>query len=337
MSSNDPLVVYLDLNHWYALGAALAGHPVQADHVAILQKLKDQVEQGRLVFPLSAVHYMELTENPNETLRREAADAMDMLSRYVTIASIGKIIDEELALEFNRRFGRPAWPVKVQKFGVGATFAFGQEEHLKLQNVPEDQRAAIGARLGLPIKDFEAAINTLLEYSMLTTPSAERSQIPGYDPYAARRVADAELKSFQVMQHTLRTDPDISKRPLDAICARQMTYEILDNYTHAMINAGYTKSSPMRSKEELTDFLMHLPSRRVAVMIQLHYLQDIDREWTINDLRDIHALSVAIPHCDIVVTDKKAWDAAANRAKLGKEFNTDIFCRLADLAAHLGL
>lgn len=337
MSSNEPIVVYLDLNHWYALGAALAGHPEQPDHVAILQKLKDQVDQGRLVFPLSAVHYMELTENPREQHRREAANAMDLLSRYVTIASIGKIVDEELAREFNRRFGRPAFPMKVRKFGAGVGFAFGQETHLKLQNVPDGQRAAIEARLGLPIKDFEAAINTLLEYSTLTTPASERSQIPGYDPYAARRVADLELKSFKVMHETLRTDPDISRRPLDAICARQFYYEIEDNYVRALISAGFTKSSPMRTKQELTDFLMHLPSRRVAAMIQLHYLRDICREWSINDLRDIHALSVAIPHCDVVVTDKKAWDAAANRAKLGKEFKTEIFCQLSDLIAHLGL
>jgi hypothetical protein len=85
--SNDPLVVYLGLNHWYALGAALAGRPEHPEHVATLQKLKDQVDQGRLVFPLAAVHYTELTENPRDQLRRESADAMDLLSHYVTIAS----------------------------------------------------------------------------------------------------------------------------------------------------------------------------------------------------------------------------------------------------------
>jgi hypothetical protein len=50
---------------------------------------------------------------------------------------------------------------------------------------------------------------------------------------------------------------------------------------------------------------MSMPSRRVASMIQFHYLQDVQRDWTINDLRDIHAVSMAIPYCDIVVTDKK--------------------------------
>jgi hypothetical protein len=338
MSSSYPLVVYLDMNHWYALGAALAGHPDQLGHALILTKLEDQVAQGRLVFPLSSVHYMELTENPRDQLRREAADAMQLLSRFVTIASIGRILDEELARELNRRFGRPAFPMKVPKFGVGVGFAFGQDIRLKpFEGIPEEQLPALEARLGVPVEQFEAEVNNLLEYALLSSPSAERSQIPGYDPYSARKVADAELVSFNVMLNTLRTDPEIAKRPLDAICARQFYYDIEDNYVHARISAGLVKSNPMRGKEELTDFLMHLPSRRVTSMIEFHYLKDIDREWTINDLRDIHALSVAIPYCDIVVTDKKAWDVTSKRAKLGEEFNTAIFCRLTDLATHLGL
>jgi hypothetical protein len=41
--------------------------------------------------------------------------------------------------------------------------------------------------------------------------------------------------------------------------------------------------------------------------------------------------------CDIVVTDRKAWDVTKKRAHLDKEFNTEIFCSLDDLAAHLNL
>ncbi len=80
---------------------------------------------------------------------------------------------------------------------------------------------------------------------------------------------------------------------------------------------------------------MSLPSRRVATMIQYHYLKDVRRDWTINDLRDIDALSGAVPYCDIVVTDKKAWDVAVNRAHLDREFGTVILRRLADLLPHL--
>jgi hypothetical protein len=87
----------------------------------------------------------------------------------------------------------------------------------------------------------------------------------------------------------------------------------------------------------MTDFLMSLPSRRVATMIQYHYLKDVERDWDINDLRDIFALSSAIPYCDMVVTDRKAWDVTTKRAHLGEEFDTQIFPTLDDLVAHLGL
>jgi hypothetical protein len=154
----------------------------------------------------------------------------------------------------------------------------------------------------------------------------------------ARARADEDLASFTVLIQTLRTDPDISKRPLDAIAARQYIIDFPSQYAAANIGAGFTRDrQPFHDAEALTSFLMSLPSRRVAAMIQLHYLKDIARDWTINDLRDIAALSAAIPYCDIVVTDNKAWDAVVNRAHLDTEFRTHVLRRLdglADLIAH---
>jgi len=66
-------------------------------------------------------------------------------------------------------------------------------------------------------------------------------------------------------------------------------------------------------------------------------LKDVERDWNINDLRDVLALSTAIPYCDVVVTDRKAWDVTKNRAHLDEEFDAQIFCSLDDLVDHLGL
>jgi hypothetical protein len=65
--------VYLDINHWYALGEAMAGHPQKAEHVDVLHQLVRLVEQGRIMIPLSAVSYIELSENPRDHQREEAA------------------------------------------------------------------------------------------------------------------------------------------------------------------------------------------------------------------------------------------------------------------------
>ena len=119
MEATSRPTVYLDTNHWYALGRAMAGHPDRPEHVDILRALVEQVEQEQLTFPLSAVHYMEVAENPRDDHRKEIADVMALLSRFTTITSAGKIIDEELAQSLHARFGRPAWPIKVEKFGYG--------------------------------------------------------------------------------------------------------------------------------------------------------------------------------------------------------------------------
>ena len=338
MQTSVRRTVYLDLNHWYMLGEAMAGHPRQPDHVNVLRLLTEQVEQGRLMFPLSGVHYIELAENPRDHQREEAANVMTVLSRFNTMTSTAKIIDEELALALNRRFGRPAFPVKVKKFGFGVNFALtGEEKGFRLTGGSEQDRRKLEAMLGKSVTQWEAEVNAVAEYELLKQPSAGLGgQIPGYDPYAARRVADEELKSFNVLVNTVHTDPDIASRPLDAICERQYLFEFLDNYTRALLSAGFTVNrTPFRTKEQFTDFLMSIPSRRVATMLQFHYLEDVGKRWKINDLRDNTALSKAIPYCNIVVTDSEVWDVSVNRAHLDQEFGTAIFRRLTDLAEYV--
>lgn len=338
MDAPAPRIVYLDTNHWYALGRAMAGRPDRPEHVAILKTLREQAIQGRLMFPLSSVHYMELGENPRDQQRKEAADVMMALSQFTTMVPLGRIIDEELAQALNRRFGRPAFPIKVEKFGYGVSFVFTGKGRLagKVTGGTEEDLRELEAKLGKPIAQWEAEINVFTEYHLLKQPEmALRDQIPGYDPYAARALADEELKSFNVMVDTVHTNPDVIPRPLDAICARQFI-EFRSNFSRALQDAGFTAPQwPFRDKEDMTEFLMSLPSRRIATMLQFHYLKDSNKHWKINDLRDNAALSQAIPYCDIVVTDSEVWDVAVNKAHLDSEFKTPIFRRLTDLTAYL--
>jgi hypothetical protein len=339
MEATARRTVYLDINHWYALGEAMAGRPRQAEHVDVLRQLLGLVEQGRIMFPLSAVSYMELSENPRDEQRQEAANAITLLSRFNTVTSTKKIVDEELALALNRMFGRPAFPVKVEKFGFGVNFALtGEMKQFRLTGGSDESRKQLEAILGMPVSELEARVNAVSEYELLKQPpKAYWSSIPGYDPYAARREADRELVSFNGMVDALRTNADLRSRPLDAIYARQFMLDIEDNYVQALLNAGYSvnRPPPLNDRESLTALVTSMPSRRVATMLQYHYLKNSNKRWKINDLRDNAALAKAIPYCDMVVTDGEVWDVAVNRAHLDEEFGTRIFRSLTDLATCL--
>ena len=326
--------VYLDINHWYALGRAGQANPDSPENTALVTALQDEVDAGRLVLPLSRVSYEELTENPRDQLREPTAEVMWRLSKGVTIAPASRIVDEELAVELNRRFGRPAFPAKVRKFGRGVGFAFGTGP-LKAV-VPAGRRAEIEARIGMTIPDAEE----LLEYDVLATPGSLRGRIPGFDPNGWRREADAELAALKGMLDNVHGEgTSISGRPADAVYVRQIGGDIRENFANALTTAGYadTFTMPLRDAGEITDFIKHLPTQRVATELKIHYARNPQINWKINHLRDIAALSAAIPYTDAVVTDSDVWSAATHGTHLDREFNTVILRKLTELGEYLGL
>ncbi len=119
---------------------------------------------------------------------------------------------------------------------------------------------------------------------------------------------------------------------MDGVAARQLCHDIFDNFTQALRSGGFVNGSPMHTSAELTDFLEYLPTQRVAASLKYHYVKQTATTWKINHLRDIAALSVAVPYADADV-----WDVATHRAHLDEEFGTPIFKSLTDLAAYLGL
>lgn len=310
MSDHKPRTVYIDINHWYALGRADAGTPDTPEDAIVLRKLQEEVDAGRLVIPLSSVTYMELTENPRDHQRKPTADVMLKLSRLATIAPPRKVVDEELARELNRRFGRPAFPVKVPKIGHGALFAFGIPGRPTVTGYTDADRDQIEAQMGKTIRDLQVEVNAFFEYWLLATPRSLRDEIPGFEPVPTRQAAEAELEEIKVMVGNLHSDKEIASRPMDAISARQYIRDIFDNFKHAMLSAGFTTRWPFRGKEELTDFLAHLPTQRVTTSLKHQYVKQTSTKWKINHLRDIEALSVAIPYTDVVVTDADVANAA---------------------------
>jgi hypothetical protein len=72
----------------------------------------------------------------------------------------------------------------------------------------------------------------------------------------------------------------------------------------------------------------------LTISLKKGYYRDANHNWTISDIRDIGALSLAVPYCDVVVTDRQVAHALT-AAKLGEHFGTSIFSRLSELVEAL--
>jgi len=89
-----------------------------------------------------------------------------------------------------------------------------------------------------------------------------------------------------------------------------------------------------KDKAWVTDFINDLPSLAVQMAIRDQTLRGGSKEWIVNDHRDIEHLSVAVPYCDIVVTEKVAANAL-RRQKLDEKYQMSLFTDLESLRVRL--
>ena len=84
------------------------------------------------------------------------------------------------------------------------------------------------------------------------------------------------------------------------------------------------------TKEDAEKFFQDIPTHYTSLV--LHFRRDVqkDRKVDKNDFNDIAALSIAIPYCDIVITEK-FWTSIALHEKLDKIYNTVILSSVGDL------
>ena len=104
----------------------------------------------------------------------------------------------------------------------------------------------------------------------------------------------------------------------------------------AFERAGITNavSPDLDAAEGLTALLHALPSRDVIFDLRRLRHADGQTRWEANDLNDLGALSVALPYCDIVVTEKQLRHLA-DQAGIPDRYNTAVLDNLGSLPQHL--
>ena len=82
------------------------------------------------------------------------------------------------------------------------------------------------------------------------------------------------------------------------------------------------------SSQRLVDAM---PSADIAVTLLAQHHRDATFVWKPNHIFDIDALSVAVPYCDLIFTDKQAVDALS-RAHATERIGSQVFKSLDDVA-----
>lgn len=327
------LRIYLDQNKWVELARSRkSGFTDEVGGVWHLAMTR--VEDGRVSFPLSAVHYYETSKRVDQESRWNLAATMAELSRVHTLAGSSTLVRAEVKAAAARIVSRATYSPPIEAFGEGAAHALDADpgtfqglssiEELDAAGMPSEILDLV--RKGL-VGAAELAVLARTESSPTarTIAAATRSRMGAVD----RKFADSQ-RSFasDLQKHGLvhRRDEGLSRFDL---------VDVMPLLTRALAELGM-KFDPKQFEDidVVNRLLRQIPSKWVVREMRRVRHRNSQQPWAESDLNDMNALSGAVVYCDVVVTERQ-WAHHLNQEGVAKLHNTTVISDLRNLSALL--
>ncbi|MDQ0598916.1 hypothetical protein QF037_003261 [Streptomyces canus] len=334
-------LVYLDLNHWINLAKAATGHRTGGPHQSALTAVQDAASSGQYLFPLSLTHYMEMAGIQDPRQRADVANVMEEVSGFTTLLSRTHIMRLEVEAALDRAFDTESPHLAdIHLLGHGIGHAMGKRGGLTIRSASGD--ATDEARAACP--DGPAAFDLMLanareqlERAVLRGPTD--AEVPdlkanGWDPTVAKRIAENRAESERQLAIRLDNDPQYWNRLRDVVQARYMSLEVIDMLTQALIDRDRDFAEVITDRESIRAFADCMPSAAVHTTLTEAAHRNREKSWQPNDIFDIDALSLAVPYCDMVVTERYA-SHVLQAAHLPRGMETEVVPKLKNLAEWL--
>lgn len=338
LPARPPSLVYLDLNHWIGLAKAAKGHRDGARHRDALEACRAARTAGAAVFPLSAAHYMEVARIKDPAQRRDVAAVMEELSGFATLPSRPTVMRLEVDAAVASMWERAADPyAPVPLVGHGFGRAFGRDGTLRVR---DRDGADVTGLLGERERQALAEADLIGQRAILAGPQddqVEALRAAGWAPESAFAVTERRAAQERELVAVLDADPGLRRGRLrDAVAAREAVIELFDFLDEETARRGLGVADVMTDRQAARDLVRSMPSSDVAVALktQMHRNGQRAALWSPNDVYDMDALALAVPYCDVVVTEKHACSALVLEG-LPERYSTTVLPALSGLVGVL--
>lgn len=329
-------LVYLDLNHYIQLAKAsraAAGHTTEdgrsievlPGYADLLNAARRAKEERRAVFPLSAVHFMEVAHAiPSPRQRGHVADAMEELSDFTYLLGRPFLVQMEIAAGLDHLYGIPPIYAPMPLLGKSALWAFGRNNGFRFVNeiTGEDIGPQLRRQLGdEALEEQLAEMNYMMQRKLLEGPQdSEIAELRanGYAPETYGIGAQSRL-AFELETSTiLNNDPSWRRGRLrDLVFGRDVAHEWMAPFAlHLQQREEDGFRHDLLEPADMVALWAAMPQVQVAVSMKARYHRNPAHRWKINHIADIDALAVAYAYCDVLLTDSEARAALANAREL---------------------
>ena len=312
MTSDKPLYIYLDQNKWIDLARAYYEMEGGKRFRGALDKIQEGISNQTIVCPLSSEHVFETNKTKNRTRRKRLAVVMSEISRGVTISPQSQIRRREFAHILGKAFHK-TYPVMPSAFGVGIPFALGKEFIVRDEN---GNRVLMPEKFNLEVNELLASSETIISFLMGNDEATNLKALEQYNRSQAEFVERVESFREKAKQHGKMAHRRAYIANL-TIAIQDELIDVLKLYDKTMedfLNLG---------RDEITSIYDNCPTVDIEIALVVSRNEQWDKKVKANDSVDIAFLTIAIPYCDVIITEK-FWCSLIQRTKLDKKYNTVV-------------
>jgi len=295
--------VYLDTSMWIELERAWSD-PNQPAHT-ISRHILDRAENGDVCLPLSLVHAFEILKHFNPLRRRQLWKFAMRLSGCLGIlnsqAVLPSLVEESVCKVFGAKLNRENTIV----FTRSGLFGLDLKGHFPLTELALQTREGWERFwLEMPEQTHTLAFHGLRQLE---------------EEFIARRNV---LKSnWQIYDNETRRRAHIAR----------LFFDMQEVYFVSMARIGRGREDiESLVRNDVLRLITEVPPLDVEVCLAVQHQQQWDRPETINDVRDVSHLCMAIPYCDVVITERY-WVDKIKREKLDERYGTKVSSDLSFL------
>ena len=325
-------IVYLDLNHFIGMARAVAVGGASAGYAQLFESARGAAREDRVVFPLTGEHLFEMAAIKDPRQRKDVADVMEALSGFQYLLGRTEIAQLEFEAGIEAIFEEQPKLPPLSLIGPSSGWAFGTRGGIRVVDARgNDASASARKQMGAQrFEDFMRDANGSIERHVLEGPSDEEAQVlradQGYRPEIAQQSRKSRLDFELDLSIRLAEYPEWRKGRLrDVVSAREIAHEWLDTLNR--VNGDRARAGrrvlDFDNESQMRQLFAAMPHTQVAISIKTRYHRDPAHRWTVNDISDIDALSVAYAYCDVVFTDNAARAALADSKDL-RAFKTGL-------------
>lgn len=309
------LKIYLDQKDWINLARAYYNRSDGQQYKPVLKKVSEAVANKKAIFPLSFTHVIETNKRRDLESRKRLARVMAEISQGNTIAPQFQMTLSELNRAFAVRY-KARIPKLNSVFGFGIPFAFGMELVIKdTKNTPVK-----------PTKEMRQIIHDTLTNKEITT-----QILIGNDMKLAGAIVtlkENRMKHVEAAEELRKRVRDYDVRLLKWVYIANLMLGLHEDLTKILAGYGQTLDAFLKiGEDQFETFFAKVPSLDTEIELATKRNKHWDKRIDGNDVSDITSLSVAIPYCDIVVTEV-FWANIVKSTALDKKYNTKVVSSL---------